>query len=277
MLRGKHAPTIPQHELDLPDVQHVHEPANLELHRRQVEREELTFFNGVDNLVAQEIGFKGNIREELFRRRPLDSHKDINTDGMNPVLVPHLVPGGFSYREKDPVNLSQSDYRIDYHGGSFKPEVRIIRPDNQIQVTVFTGPSRNEYDHVQIEKTYTDGHVRTITTFDSHYLTPSRHPDHPLVVDENGLRMIYDYVDLEGNVTLLDGQPFSWGRYLGNYSAKSQTIIPQEDFSFPPCRVENDILTFAGSTGHDVRIPLKTNLYNEIRAMTNNQPSLSQE
>jgi hypothetical protein len=101
----------------LPDLS---KPTELKKHSEIVATEILRLFDSCDAEVARRIGFKRpSIREELYPRRPIKIHDDVNTQGLDPSLRKYLHPGQFFYRADDRQGYLVELYRINYRLGSF--------------------------------------------------------------------------------------------------------------------------------------------------------------
>ncbi|HSX07564.1 MAG TPA: hypothetical protein VLG11_01590 [Candidatus Saccharimonadales bacterium] len=250
------------------------EHTNLDIHKGRVAVTIAAFFHAVDARVGEWIGYEGsNIRDELRGRLVpigLRQHR-IDTVGMQPALRKHVVNNRFLFKIQGEDDTPEATYKIDCQGGGFLPSVEVAMPDGSVETTLFIRHEAGDaFHHVRMRRVYGHGDVRYLTTF----------APHPLLIEQGTLtasrsRMIYEDVDPEGNVSLLDGQVVSdpTGSYAGKYSAAEPMITPVRGSRFP-YEFKDEQLTI-GNPGSKVRFPLQTNIYAELENITQTMPGIT--
>jgi len=256
------------------------EHAVLNIHKEQVATQVRAFFDAVDARVGHRIGHAGNIREELRGRLiPTGRHQHtVDTEGLAPALRDHLQSNIFSFSVPTENGL-EAMYRINFQVNNFTPSVYVKTHDGSVETTLYMGPERNQFHTVKFRRVFTaDQRVREITTFTPNFMDPFKSP-HPLLIAEGRLPvplafMIYDLIDPDGNVSLLDGQNIRLpsGGVVGRYSAAEHTI-ESPGLSY----VKRDNYLSVGDRGDQVHFPVQTNLYDELTRITETMRSIASD
>lgn len=257
------------------------ERTDLDMHKERVAAKVAALFNMVDARVGGWIGYPGNIREELQGRLVTTARYQhrVNTEGMDPSLQAYLRNDIFFFRLDDEKGVPEAMYTIDCQVGRFIPSIHVATHDGFVKATLSMGANRDEFHNVHIRRVFGDGQVNHLTTFTSNFMNPYD-PPHPLLIEKGGLpmphsHMIYDNIDPDGNVSLLDGQMIRApsGRVTGRYSAADHTISPITGVRFPYAVRDGQLLI--GDPYKQVGFPLQTNIYSELASMTQNLRGIS--
>jgi len=256
------------------------ERTNLDVHKEKVGRQILALFDAVDKGVGQWIGYSGNIREELKGRLvPTTRYThELATEGLDSSLQAHVRNDIFFFRRDDADGGPAAMYKIDCQLGRFTPSISVANPDGWFEASLFMGPDRDEFYRAYLRRAFNDHHVRTITTFTSNYLDPP----HPLVISEGGFSVadvfaVYDDIDVDGNVTLLDQQTIRdpTDVFSGRYSAADHTISPTRGGSVFPYTRGDGCLLIGEEGKRQARLPLQTNIYTELEDISGIMKSIA--
>jgi len=169
---------------------------------------------------ADSIGFKGNIREELFQRLPASGEGPIDSRDMDPKLLEFQNPSGFIFPVPKVEGFHDIIYRIECYGENFRPELQFRQETGSTHFIFLTGRNKTDYSAFSVAKDWPNGNGITVKTF-------PRSNQALRVNVSNTKEFVYGDIQRDGTISLADDQMLQWPQlqsYAGIYSAKDHSL-----------------------------------------------------
>lgn len=271
----------------------VSEQSNYQVyHEARVSNQVRTLLMQLDQRIARVIGFEGNILEEISgRTTSVEANGGrINTQGISSSLRSYVDGSRFMFCATDKQG-KYLKFNIFCYGG-FHLEIAVPTNDGFLEFKVFPRPDVSRFQHMSITRYMHDVEgqfslAREVNTFEINY-KGRRFPDYCLVINDRvpsqrSIEMHYGNIDEKGEVELIDGETVHFADFLGVYSATTGTVtwkmhtkgVQVFDRVKPTVTSGENSLAFEYE-GDKFTFPIRTNIYDILRAITSGIDQLPQ-
>lgn len=256
--------TAIQRQLQTSPDQFAIQEAEMQRHRGIVAQGVLGILDKYDRIVADRIGFDGNIRQTLLANNQLLGEGP-TIEGLSPFL--DLQARHFSVNKSALKGSPLYSYTIDSPVPDIFMHALVLRQDDGILHMNVYQREANDYSEVGLMK-YIQRDVKGLTTFTPH--RSGEGGNHPIRVQPTErTELYYDGIDSEGNTTL----SFWVGQSSGEFSTRRSQLFPIRripritSFGRESHITEDGRLEFTDYNGRLCRAPLVTNIYKELQKL----------